>query len=54
MYENLYLHVVYLVIVTFVQKLQVIWQPYDTDEVETMALNAICKCDQELWRLNSR
>jgi hypothetical protein len=32
------------------QNLQVTWQPYETNEVEGMALNAICKRDQELWR----
>jgi hypothetical protein len=49
-YENLYLHVTYLLVLTCVKKLQVTWQPYETDEVQGMALNAIFKCDQELWR----
>jgi hypothetical protein len=31
--------------------LQVTWQPYETDEVEAMALNAIYKLEQELWRV---
>jgi len=36
--------------ITCCEKLQVIWQPYDTDEVEAMGLNSICKRDSELWR----
>jgi hypothetical protein len=32
------------------KKLQVTWQPYETDKVEDMALNTIYMHDQELWR----
>jgi hypothetical protein len=53
-YEYLYLHVsahiVYLVVLTSVENLQVNWQLDETDEVESMALNAICKFGQTLWR----
>jgi hypothetical protein len=53
-YEYLCLHVsahiVYLVVLTSVRNLQVTWQPYETDEVKNIALNAICKHNQVLWR----
>jgi hypothetical protein len=39
----------YLVGLTNVENLQVIWQPYETDEVQGMGLNAICKRDHDLW-----
>jgi hypothetical protein len=42
--------IVYLVVLTCVEKLQVIWQPYDTDEVKAISYNAIYKRDQKLWR----
>jgi hypothetical protein len=48
-YDNIYLHVAYLVILTSVKNLQVTWQSYDTDEVQGMDLNAICTHDQDLW-----
>jgi hypothetical protein len=32
-----------------VENLQVIWQPYETDGVQGMGLNAICRHDQDLW-----
>jgi hypothetical protein len=48
-YDNLYLHVDYLVILTSVENLQVTWQPYETDAVHVMALNGICRRDQDLW-----
>jgi hypothetical protein len=54
-YKDLYLHVsahvAYLVVLASDANLQVTWQPYETDEVKVMALNAICKRDQELWRV---
>jgi hypothetical protein len=54
-YKDLYLHVsahvAYLVVLASDANLQVTWQPYETDEVKGMALNAICKRDQELWRV---
>jgi hypothetical protein len=46
---HLYLHDAYLVVLTSVKNFQVTWQPYETDEVQDMALNAICRCDQDLW-----
>jgi hypothetical protein len=48
-YDNIYLHVAYLVILTSVKNLQVTFQPYETYAVHGMALTAICKCDQDLW-----
>jgi hypothetical protein len=38
-------------ILTLVGKLQVTWQSYETDEVKAMALNAIYKLEEELWRV---
>jgi hypothetical protein len=35
--------------VDFFLNLQVTWQPYETDVVQGMALNNICRCDQDLW-----
>jgi hypothetical protein len=29
--------------------LQVTWQPYETDAIDGMALNDICRHDQYLW-----
>jgi hypothetical protein len=29
--------------------LQVTWQPFETDAVHGMALNDICRRDQDLW-----
>jgi hypothetical protein len=46
---HIYLHVAYLVVLTSVENLQVTWQSYKTDEVQGMALNAICRHDQDLW-----
>jgi hypothetical protein len=46
---RLYLHITYLVVLTSVKNLQVTWQPYETNEVQDMALNAICRHDQDLW-----
>jgi hypothetical protein len=48
-YDNIYLYVIYLVVLTSVENLQVTWQPYETDEVQDMALNTIGRCDQDLW-----
>jgi hypothetical protein len=48
-YDNIYLHVAYLVVLISVKNLQVTWQPYETDEVQGMALNAICRHNQDLW-----
>jgi hypothetical protein len=45
----LHLHVTYLVVLTSVKKLQVAWQPYETDDVKEMGLNAICTREQDLW-----
>jgi hypothetical protein len=41
----------YLVLLISVKNLQVIWEPYGTDEVQGMALNVICRCDQDLWTI---
>jgi hypothetical protein len=49
MYDNIYLYVTYLIVLTSDENLQVTWEPYETDEVQGMTLNAICKCDQDLW-----
>jgi hypothetical protein len=48
-YDNIYLHVTYLVVLTSVENLQDTWEPYETDEVQGMALNVICQRDQDLW-----
>jgi hypothetical protein len=48
-YDNIYLHVEYLVILTIVENLRVPWQPYETDTVHAMALNDIWRRDQDLW-----
>jgi hypothetical protein len=50
-YDNIYLHVEYLIILISVKKsnLQVTWQPYDTNVVHGMPLNDICRHDQDLW-----
>jgi hypothetical protein len=45
----IYLHVTYLVVLTSVKNLQVTWQPYKTNVVQDMGLNAICMHDQDLW-----
>jgi hypothetical protein len=50
-YDNIYLYVKYLVILTSVEKLQVTWQPYEIDMVHGMALNDICRRDQDLWTI---
>jgi hypothetical protein len=51
MYDNIYLYVTYLIVLTSDENLQVTWEPYETDEVQGMTLNAICKCDQDLWMI---
>jgi hypothetical protein len=50
-YDNIYSHVAYLVILTSVKNLQVTWQPYETNEVQGMALNVICRHEQDLWMI---
>jgi hypothetical protein len=44
-YDNIYLHVIYLVVLTSAKNLQVTWQPYEIDEVQGMALIAMCRHD---------
>jgi hypothetical protein len=49
MYDNVYLYVSYLIVLTSDKNLQVTWEPYETNEVQGMAVNAICKHDQDIW-----
>jgi hypothetical protein len=44
-YDNIYLYVAYLIVLTSDKNLQVTWESYETDEVQGMVLNA----DQDLW-----
>jgi hypothetical protein len=50
-YNNIYLHAPNLVVLTSVKDLQVTWQPYETNEVQGMALNVICRHEQDLWMI---
>jgi hypothetical protein len=46
--QHLFICRLYFVVLISVKNLQVTWEPYETDEVKGMALNAICRCDQDL------
>jgi hypothetical protein len=39
----------YLVVLISAKTLLVTWKPYETNEVQGIVLNAICRHDQDLW-----